>query len=110
MAAGIAIHEGGVATLPAGKSIASVWDTAQKPSAGRIATGLVSLPAEHAMTMTAANHALMIFKRHSGESFTYFAGSGWPKADMPTQADWNAYLEHFQELQEHSVVFAWIKR
>jgi hypothetical protein len=110
LAAGIAIHEGGIVTLPTGKRIASVWDTPQKPSAGRIATGLVSQPAEHAMTMTAANHALMIFKRHSGESFTYFAGSGWSKADMPTQADWNAYLVHFRELQEHSMVFTWIKR
>jgi len=107
LAAGIAIHEGGAATLPAGKSIAAVWDTPQKPSAGRIATGLVSLPSEHATTTTAANHALMIFKRHSGESFTYFAGSGWSKADMPTQEDWNAYLIRFEELQEHPVAFSW---
>ena len=109
-AAGIAIHEGAVATVPAGKRIASVWDTPQKPSAGRIATGLVSLPAEHARIMTAANHALMIFERHSGESFTYFAGAGWSKADMPTQVDWNTYLVRFQELQEHPIAFTWIRR
>jgi len=54
-----------------------VWDTPQKPSAGRIATGLLSLPAQPAATMTATNHALMSFERHSGESFEYFAGSGW---------------------------------
>lgn len=110
LAAGIAIHEGAVAALPAGKKIASVWDTPQKPSAGRIATGLVSLPAEHARTMTAVNHALMIFERHSGESFTYFAGAGWSKADMPTQVDWNTYLVRFQELQEHPITFTWIRR
>jgi hypothetical protein len=110
LTAGIAVHEGGEVTWPVGKSIASVWDTPQDPSAGRIATGLVSLPDEHARTMTAANHALMIFERHSGESFTYFAGSGWSKADMLTQADWNAYLVRFQELQEHPVSFTWIKR
>jgi hypothetical protein len=110
LAAGIAIHEGGVATLPAGKSIAAVWDTPQMPSAGRIATGLVSLPAEHATTMTSANHALMIFNRHSGESFTYFAGSGWAKADMPRQEDWNMHLVRFKELQEHPVAFSWTKR
>jgi hypothetical protein len=109
-AAGIAIHEGGVPTLHAGRSIAAVWDTPQKPSAGRIATGLVSLSAEHATTTTAANHVLMIFKRHSGESFTYFAGSGWSKADMPTQEDWNTYLVRFEELQEHPVTFTWTKR
>jgi uncharacterized protein DUF4861 len=110
LAAGIAIHEGGEVTWPAGKTIASVWDTPQNPSAGRIATGLVSLPAEHARTTNAANHALMFFRRHSGESFTYFAGSGWSKADMPTQADWSAYLVRFQELREHPVASTWIKQ
>jgi hypothetical protein len=110
LAAGIAIHEGGAATLLAGKSIAAVWDTPQKPSAGRIATGLVSVPAEQATTMTATNHALMLFKRHSGESFTYFAGSGWSEADMLAPEDWNAYLVRFEELQEHPVAVTWIKR
>lgn len=110
LAAGIAIHQGAAARLPVGKSIASVWDTPQNPSAGRIATGLVALPGEHARTMAAANHALMIFERHSGESFTYFAGSGWSKADMPTPADWNAYLLRFQELHQHPVAFTWITR
>jgi hypothetical protein len=110
LAAGIAIHEGGIATLPSGGSIAAVWDTPQKPPAGRIATGLVSLHAEHATTTTAANHALMIFNRHSGESFTYFAGSGWSKADMPTPEDWDAYLIRFEELQKHPVAVTWIKR
>jgi Domain of unknown function (DUF4861) len=110
LAAGIAIHEGGVPTLPSGRTIAAVWDTPQKPSAGRIATGLVSAPAEHATTATVENHALMIFRRHSGESFTYFAGAGWSKADMPTQEDWNIYLVRFEELQEHPVAFTWTKR
>jgi hypothetical protein len=110
LAAGITIHEGAAAMLQVGKSIASVWDTPQDLSMGRIATGLVSLPAEHARTMTAANHALMLFERHSGESFTYFAGSGWSKADMPTQADWNTYLLRFQKLREHPVALIWTKR
>jgi len=109
LAAGIAIHPGAAALLPVGKSIASVWDTPQNPSAGRIATGMVALPGEHARTMTAANHALMLFKRHAGESFTYFAGSGWSKADMPTPADWTIYLVRFQELQQHPVSFTWIR-
>ncbi len=110
LAAGIAIHEGADATMPIGGSVASVWDTPQDPTAGRIATGLVSLPAEHAKTLTAANHALMLFERRSGEPFTYFAGSGWSKADMPTPADWNDYLQKFQQLQEHPVVITWTKR
>lgn len=107
LAAGIAIHAGADPTLVVEKSISSVWDTPQDPSAGRIATGLVSLPGEHAKLVTAANHELMIFERRSGEPFTYFAGSGWSKADMPTQAAWNAYLSRFQELHEHAIIPIW---
>jgi len=110
LAAGIAIHDGGAVTVPSGKGIASVWDTPQDPSAGRISTGLVSLPAEQAKTLSAANHLLMIFERHSGEPFTYFAGSGWSKADMPTQANWDTYLDKFQNLREHPIAFSWTKR
>jgi hypothetical protein len=70
---------------------------------------MVSPRAEHAKVLNAANHALMLFERHSGEPFTYFAGSGWSKADMPTQADWNAYLDTFQELHEHPITITWTK-
>jgi hypothetical protein len=107
LAAAIGIHEGADTTLLAAKSIASVWDTPQDPSAGRIATGLVTLPGEHAKIITAANNALMLFERRSSEPFTYFAGSGWSKADMPTQAAWNAYLDKFQQLHEHPITLNW---
>lgn len=110
LAAGIAIHEGAAATLPAGTRIASVWDTPQIPSAGRIATALVSPSSEKAKTLTAANHALMIFERRSGEPFTYFAGSGWSKADMPAETEWISYLKSFQQSLEHPVGFRWITR
>lgn len=110
LAAGIAIHEGAVATLPKGASAVSVWDTPQNPSAGRIATGLWAPSGEHAQTLTADNHALLIFARHSGEPFTYFAGSGWSKADMPTEADWNSYLKTFQQMHEHPVTFNWLDK
>jgi hypothetical protein len=69
----------------------------------------VALPAEHAKALTAANHALMIVQRRSGEPFTYFAGAAWSKADMPTQADWNSYLDNFKQLREHPILAAWIK-
>jgi hypothetical protein len=63
-----------------------------------------------ATTTTAGNHALMVFKRHSGDPFTYFAGAGWSKADMPTQEDWNNYLLRFLELQQlYPVAFAWLE-
>lgn len=110
VAAAIAVHEGAAAEFPVEGSIASVWDTPQIPSAGRIATGLVADPRQHAKTMAAAGHALMVFTRHSGEPFTYLAGSGWSKADMPTAADWDDYLKLQLDLLEHPVAMRWAKR
>lgn len=109
LAAGIAAHKGAEAAIPKEGRIASVWDTPQDPSAGRIATGLVALPGEGAKTILAADHALMLFARRSGEPFTYFAGSGWSKADMPTAAAWNAYLLSYLERQEHPIAILWKK-
>ena len=109
LAAAIAIHEGADATIPAEGRIASVWDTPQDPSAGRIATGLVALPNQHARTVLAAHHALMIFARRSSAPFTYFAGSGWSKADMPTEDAWNAYLTSFLNQREHPATLRWTK-
>lgn len=110
LAAGIAIHAGASDTVSKEKAIAAVWDTPQDPSAGRIATGLVALPAQNAKTTEAAEHALLLFTRRSGEPFTYYAGSGWSKADMPTAADWNAYLDKFYDLRKSPVAVSWTAR
>ena len=110
LAAGIAVHEGASAEFPAHGSIASVWDTPQIPSAGRIATGLVADPVQHAKSVEAAGHALLVVTRRSGEHFTYFAGSGWSKADMPTAQAWNDYLKLQLEQVEHPVQVQWSKR
>jgi hypothetical protein len=110
LAAAIAIHSGASAEFPMDGSIASVWDTPQDPSAGRIATGLVALPGEHARTIEAAGHAVMLFRRHSGESFTYLAGSGWSKADMPSRADWNKNLKLQLQMLQHPILLQWAMR
>ncbi len=108
--AAIAVHEGAGAEFPVEGSIASVWDTPQDPSACRIATGLVADPREHARTLAAAGHALMLFTRHSGERFTYLAGSGWSKADIPTAANWNAYLKLQLDMLQHPIAIQWVKK
>lgn len=107
LAAGIAVHEGATAEFPLVGSVASVWDIPQLASAGRIATGLVAFPKQHARTLTAAGHALMVFSRRSGETFTYLAGSGWSKADMRTSADWNGYLRRELRKLENPVEVSW---
>jgi hypothetical protein len=110
LAAGIAVHEGAKAEFPVANGVASVWDTPQDASAGRIATGLVATPQEHAKTTESGGNALMLFTRHSGEPFTYYAGAGWSKADMPTAADWDRYLTFALDRLEHPIVVRWMKQ
>jgi len=110
LAAGIAVHEGATAEFRVDGSVASVWDTPQLASAGRIATGLVAAPEQHAKTVAVAGHALMVFTRRSGETFSYLAGSGWSKADMPTSSDWDAYLKGELRKMGHPLEVSWTSR
>jgi len=107
LAAGVAIHNGAESKVSAQTSTASVWDTPQDPSAGRIATGALALSAQNAQAVEAAHHGLLLFTRHSDEPFTYFAGAGWSKADMPTYQDWIAYLDLFRQQKEHPLKMIW---
>jgi hypothetical protein len=110
LAAGVAVHAGAKAEFPVAGQVISVWDTPQDPTAGRIATGLMAARQEHGTTVEADGNALMVFTRHSGEPFTYYAGSGWSKADMPTDADWKTYLAKALDRLEHPVLVRWIER
>jgi hypothetical protein len=91
-AAGLAIHEGADFLTLENGHVLSVWDTPQDPSAGRIATGIVTDARNLAHAEQLEGQAWMIFDVHSDEPFTYYAGSGWSKSDMPTQQAWNKYL------------------
>lgn len=108
LAAGVAVHEGAHAEFPVSDSVASVWDTPQDPSAGRIATGMIVGPGQQAKTIEAAGHALLVFAQSSNQTFTYYAGAGWSKADMPTEGDWNAYLRLELELLRHPIDMRWV--
>lgn len=110
MVAGIAVHAGAIASFPVTNEIASVWDTPQDASAGRIATGLIADPGQQPTTVEAAGHALLEFTRRSGEQFTYFAGSGWSKADMSTPAAWEDYLKLRLTLLKHPISVSWSAR
>ncbi len=109
LVAGIAVHEGAHADFPAPGSIASVWDTPQDASAGRIATGLIAAPGERAETIEAAGHALLKFSRTSNQPFIYYAGSGWSKADMPTAESWSTYLRLQAEMLRNPIKMHWTK-
>jgi hypothetical protein len=108
--AGLAVHEGASATFPVPNEIAAVWDTPQKASAGRIATGMIAEPGQQATTLEAAGHALLEFTRHSGQPFIYYAGSGWSKGSMPTAAAWEDYLKVRLTLLEHPISVSWAAR
>jgi Domain of unknown function (DUF4861) len=91
-AAGLAVHDGAVVRQLENGRVISVWDTPQEASAGRIATGMIRLNHDLHPVVPLAPNTLMIFPVHSGDSFTYLAGSGWSKADMPTQEAWDGFL------------------
>jgi hypothetical protein len=107
VAAGLAVHKGADPEQLENGRVLSVWDTPQEPSAGRIATGMVSLD-EHRSTVE-AGHALMVFAVKSGQTFHYAAGSGWSKADMPTQQVWDDYLKLYLLQQQNPLQVHWGK-
>ena len=107
VAAGLAVHKGADPEQLEDGRVLSVWDTPQDPTAGRIATGMVSLD-DHRSTVE-AGHALMIFAVKSGQTFHYAAGSGWSKADMPTQQAWDDYLKLYLLQQQNPLQVRWGK-
>lgn len=106
-AAGLAIHKGADSQLLENGQILSVWDTPQDPSAGRIATGIIAGANQPAQAETINGQAVIIFPVHSGEPFTYYAGSGWSKSDMPTRQAWNEYLESTLAQLRHPLQVTW---
>jgi hypothetical protein len=107
--AGLAIHAGADFTTLEDGQILSVWDTPQDPSAGRIATGMIESPHQQATAKQVNGQGVLVFSVHSGQTFTYYAGSGWSKADMPTQQAWNAYLKETLFELNHPLQLHWQK-
>jgi hypothetical protein len=105
VAAGLAVHAGANASPLFGDDALSVWDTPQDPTAGRIATGMVTIDSHR--SLRALGHALMIFPVKSGQTIRYAAGSGWSKADMPTQDAWNEYLKLYLAQQQSPLKVRW---
>lgn len=108
-AAGLAIHPGADFKQLADGHILSVWDTPQNPTAGRITTGMIAPPSQRPTVMQLEPNGLLVFRVHSGESFTYYAGSGWSKADMPTQQAWDTYLTTTLQQMKQPLRLFWQK-
>ena len=106
-ATGLAIHPGADFAALADGHILSVWDTPQDPTAGRIATGIIEAPDQQATVRQLDNQGFLVFQVNSGQPFTYYAGSGWSKANMPTQSAWNAYLQEKLFELEHPLQIQW---
>ena len=106
-ATGLAIHPGADFAALADGHILSVWDTPQDPTAGRIATGIIEAPDQQATVRQLDDQGFLVFQVNSGQPFTYYAGSGWSKANMPTQSAWNAYLQEKLFELEHPLQIQW---
>lgn len=107
LAAGVTVHKGAEASIPVANAVVAVWDIPQDPTAGHIATGLLALSQQHAKSVAETGHDLLMFSRRSGEPFTYYAGSGWSKSDMPTQEAWAKYLTNHLQMLEHPLILRW---
>jgi len=108
-AAAIAIHAGADFSAIEDGHILSVWDTPQDPTAGRIATGIIEFPDQQATASQIDGQGVLAFPVHSGQTFTYYAGSGWSEADMPTQQAWNTYLQEKLFELDHPLQIRWTK-
>jgi hypothetical protein len=108
-ATGLAIHPGASFTSLEDGKILSVWDTPQDPSAGRIATGIIEAPNQAASVTQIDSQGLLVFPIHSGQTFTFYAGSGWSKADMPNEQAWEAYLKEKLFELNHPLQTQWVK-
>jgi hypothetical protein len=127
-AAGLALHAQADFRQLAHGRILSDWDTPQDPAAGKIATGIIAAPGQPAttsqlndkallvlpipplqtaFTTTQNGQALLVFPVKSGHTFTYYAGSGWSKADMPSQQAWDNYLTQTLAQLEHPLHIKW---
>jgi hypothetical protein len=106
-AAGLAVHAGADFEELGNGQILSVWDTPQDPTADRIATGMIAAPGQQSSALKLEPNGLLVFPIHSGQSFTYYAGSGWSKADMPNQKAWDTYLLSAAKQMQHPVHLRW---
>jgi hypothetical protein len=106
-AAGLAVHKGADYRPIQNGQILSVWDTPQDPTADRIATGIIAGPNQTTTARQLEGQALLVFPIHTGQTFTYYAGSGWSKADMPTQQAWDNYLSQTLIQLQHPLSHHW---
>lgn len=113
VAAGIAMHKDAILHQPE-RRIASVWDTPQLVSAGRIGTALIVPSIERArfaslpMQGNVAGDALFLFDIKSGETIDYYAGSAWSQGGTPTQDDFDRNLKQRQIRLDHPVTYRWV--
>jgi hypothetical protein len=50
---------------------------------------------------------MLVFHRRSGVPFTYYAGSGWSKADIVSPTQWQQYLKGRLTMIERPVEIHW---
>lgn len=109
VAAGVATHAG-AEVVHEGAARIAVWDTPQKPSAGRIATGLLLAPRETARYAIAGGAAWALFDVADGGTIRFASGAGWSKGDMPDFRHWQRYLRDAQLRWSHPLRVRWPAR
>jgi hypothetical protein len=106
VAAGVAVHTGAQLVHDGAAQIA-VWDTPQKPSAGRIATALLLAPGETARYATTHAAAWALFDVADGGGIRFASGAGWSQGDMPDFRRWQHYLHDYSMRWSHPLQVRW---
>lgn len=106
VAAGVAVHAG-AKLAHAGAGRIAVWDTPQRKSAGRIATGLVLPQGESARFAVGGDAAWMLFQVTDADTISFASGAGWSKGDMPDFRTWLRCLRDYRMRWSHPLQVRW---
>ncbi len=104
--AGVTVHAG-AETAHDGASRIAVWDTPQKPRAGRIATALVLPAGEAARYVAGHGAAWALFDVADGGSVRFASGAGWQRGDVPDFGAWKRYLDDYRLRWAHPLRVRW---
>lgn len=107
VAAGVAMHAGARLAHADAERIA-VWDTPQRKSAGRIATGLVLPRGEPARFAIGGDAAWMLFQVTDADTIRFASGAGWSKGDMPDFKTWLHCLRDYRMRWSHPLQVHWL--
>lgn len=95
LASGFPLRDQSPAFMSEKTGIISYCDPTQGPDNGKAMLGVI-FPQGFQRTLAGNGHALGYTTVEPGKPLTYYWGFAWDRADIPTYADWQKYLEDYR--------------